>query len=248
MDRKIGIMLAILLSMCAAMAQERLENSNESEKRVKVTGGAEMVSSFIWRGHYCGGASVQPSMTLASGNFGFEAWGSTPFSGNGEKEIDLSIYFETNGFKMGVTDYWWPGEGIFRYFNYKKGETDHLFEANLSYTLPFEKFPLTVSWNTMFYGDDCKENEKRNYSSYIELSYPFSIMNVDMSISAGVLPWASPILLPKEHCGFNLTNLMISAEKELPITGKFSLPLFTQLIFNPALGDAFIVFGLSLHF
>ena len=246
--RRIGITLVTLFSMGTAMAQERWEGGDLTDKKVKVSGGAEMVSSFIWRGIYCGGASIQPSIAVSLGNFGFEAIGSTPFSGNGEKEVDLSLYFETNGFKIGATNYWWPGEGLFRYFNYKKGETDHFFEGNLCYTLPFEKFPLSFSWNTIFYGGDYTDNEKRNYSTYLELSFPFHILNVDMSITAGAFPWASPLLLPKEQCGFNLTNLMLSAEKDLPITQKFALPLFTQLIFNPALEDAFIVFGLSLRF
>jgi len=246
---RVALTLTIVLCFGAAGgAQERSEHNGTSSKKVTVEGGADMVSTFVWRGIYCAPASIQPGVTVTAGTFGFEAWGTTPFAGNGAKEVDLSLYFETGGFRVGVTDYWWPGEESFRYFCYKKEVTDHLFEGSLSYTLPFEKFPLTISWNTLFYGSDFKENGKRNYSSYIELNYPFMVMGVDMGLSAGALPWASPLLMPNDRNGFSICNLMISAAKELPITDKFSLPLFTQLIFNPTLGDAFFIFGLSLRF
>ena len=47
------------------------------------------------------------------------------------------------------------------------------FEAGLAYTLPLEKFPLSIAWYTMFAGADKNEKGEQNYSSYVELNYPF---------------------------------------------------------------------------
>ncbi len=46
------------------------------------------------------------------------------------KEFDLTLAYETGGFHIGVTDYWFnsPNE---KYFAYKAHETSHVFEANV---------------------------------------------------------------------------------------------------------------------
>jgi len=36
----------------------------------------DMVSSYVWRGMYESGASVQPSLGMTVGNFSLTAWGS----------------------------------------------------------------------------------------------------------------------------------------------------------------------------
>lgn len=219
-----------------------------AQQKVTVNGGADLVSAYIWRGSYNAGASVQPSIGMKVGGFSLGAWGSTDFGGNGKKEVDLSASYSISGFTVGITDYWWAGEGAYRYFHYGRGETSHLFEGNLSYQLPFEKFPLTISWNTMFAGADVNKDNKRNYSTYIEVSYPFSAGSVDMKAKVGAAPWYSPAFLPSDNKGFSVCNVAVAAQKAIKCNDKFSIPLFSELIFNPATEDIHIVFGVSLKF
>lgn len=217
-------------------------------QKAEFHGGGDLVSSYIWRGSYNAGASIQPSLDFSVAGFSVGAWGSTDFGGNGKKEVDLSAKYSIAGLTFGVTDYWWAGEGAFKYFHYSKGSTAHLFEGNISYVLPFEKFPLTLSWNTFFAGADIDAAGKRNYSTYIELSYPFSIGSVDLKAIVGAAPWYSPAFLPSENRGFSVCNVALGAQKAIKCSDKFSIPLFTQLILNPATEDIHLVFGLSLKF
>lgn len=234
----------IIVSIAALM----VTMTATAQNKVTVSGGADLVSAYIWRGTYNAGASIQPSVAMGVAGFSLGAWGSTDFGGNGKKEVDLSVNYTIKGFTVGITDYWWAGEGSYNYFHYANGSTSHLFEANLSYQLPFEKFPLIVSWNTMFAGADMDDTGKRNYSTYIEVKYPFSAGSVDMMAKIGAAPWSSPAFLPSENKGFSVCNVAIGAQKAIRCSDKFSIPLFTELIFNPATEDIHLVFGVSLKF
>lgn len=238
--RNIIISIAAMFVTFTGIAQQK--------QKATINGGADLVSAYIWRGTYNAGASIQPSLGLNVGGFYVGAWGSTDFGGNGKKEVDLSARYSIKGFTIGITDYWWEGEGAYRYFHYGKGSTSHLFEGNLSYELPFEKVPITVSWNTMFAGADYGGNDERKYSTYIELSYPFSVKGIDMKAKLGAAPWLSPAFLPSDNKGFSVCNVALSAQKAIKCSDKFSIPLFTELIFNPATEDIHLVFGVSLQF
>lgn len=219
-----------------------------SQNKAEVKGGADLVSAYIWRGTYNAGASVQPSLSVGWKGLTLGAWGSVDFGGNGKKEVDLSLTYRIKGFTVGVTDYWWEGEGALKYFHYSKASTAHRWEGNLSYQLPFAKFPLVLSWNTMFAGADYDSNGERAYSTYIEALYPFSIGKVDMSVFAGAAPWHSPSFLPSENRGFSVCNVGAGAQYSLRCSDNFSIPLFSRLLFNPATEDIHLVFGLSLSF
>lgn len=237
-----------LIISLALLAITFTATAESTSNKVTISGGADLVSAYIWRGTYNAGASIQPTIGLGVKGFYVGAWGSTDFGGNGKKEVDLSVNYSIKGFTVGVTDYWWAGEGAYNYFHYSKGATSHLFEANLSYTLPVEKFPLTISWNTFFAGADYNENGKRNYSTYVELKYPFTVGPVDMAAKIGAAPWYSPAFLPSENQGFSVCNVAVSALWPIRCSDKFSIPLFSELIFNPATEDIHLVFGVSLKF
>lgn len=222
--------------------------SAPKKHKVTIHGGGDIVSSYIWRGSYNAGASIQPSLSMNVAGFSLAAWGSTDFAGRGKKEVDLSISYTWKDLKVGITDYWWAGEETYRYFNYSKVKTSHLFEGNILYQLPIEKFPLIISWNTIFAGYDYNEKGGQNYSTYIELNYPFAIGKFNMQAAVGFVPWTSPSFLAIEDSGFSVCNVFIRAERAIKCSETFSIPLFSQLIFNPALQDIYFVFGVSLMF
>jgi len=220
--------------------------SVNAQSKIEVDFGADIVSSYVWRGFKTAGASVQPSLSASLSGFSLSAWGSTDFKGSdGAKEVDFTTAYKTGGLKLAVTDYWWDGEGTYRYFSYPEGTNGgHMLEGTIGYTLP-EAFPLSVTWNTFFLGKgNKKENGDNSYSTYVELAYPFSVQGVGMGISAGFTPWENATLGTSK--GFKFTSVMLSASKSIKITDSYSLPVFANVICNPAQEDIHFVFGISI--
>lgn len=229
------------------------------------TAQADLVNRYVWRGFYQGGgASVQPTLGFGIGGFSLTAWGSTNFNGD-SKEIDLTAAYQFGeaGPTLSLASLWWAGEGSFKYFNFESHETAHHFEAGLSYTLPCEQFPLSISWYTMFAGSDkrfdSKGEIKQNFTSYAELNLPFTVKTVQLNATLGMLPYGQGYNNPdadgnlsgvyagtKEINKFAVTNVALKAMQEIKVTKSFSLPIFAQAIWNPCLEDAQLVFGITL--
>lgn len=216
----------------------------------------DLVSSYVWRGFYQTGASFQPALGFGAGNFSLTAWGSTDFDGTASsegaaaKEIDLTAAyaFGDSGLSLSVASLWWAGQGADKYFNFKSDETAHHFEAGLSYTLPAEKFPLSIAWYTMFAGADKNSGGEQNYSSYVELNYPFSIKAVDLNVTCGFLPYEAGIgVYSVPNNSFAVTNVALKGVADIKITDSFSIPVFAQAIWNPCMEDAHLVFGITLR-
>lgn len=216
---------------------------------LNVTLKGDLVSSYVWRGMFQTGISVQPTLGIEYKGLSLTAWGSTDFDGvsassrAAAKEVDLTLgYAIPQGPAITITDYWWAGQGANRYFHYGSG-TDHLWEAGLSYTLPIEKFPLSLSWYTIFAGNDKDADGCQSYSSYFELGYPFSIKAFDFNVNVGMSPYKSASLYGCDS--FAVTNVSLKGTYTVKLSDSFALPLFSQLIFNPRASDAHIVFGVS---
>lgn len=227
------------LKTVAIAAIGSLASTQTNAQQFQVQG--DLVSSYVWRGMYQTGASIQPTLGFQAGGFSLTAWGSTDFDGYkasegaASKEIDLTAAytFGKTGMTVSVADLWW-GAG-------------HHFEAGLSYVLPLKKFPLSVAWYTIFAGQDKKitpsGKEKQNYSSYVELNYPFSLKSVDLNVTCGMVPYAAP----QYYCNrFAVTNVAFKGSYRIKITDSFALPIFAQAIWNPRLEDAHLVFGITL--
>ncbi|MDR2040383.1 MAG: hypothetical protein LBQ60_20905 [Bacteroidales bacterium] len=222
-----------------------------SKAQVDYSLGADIVSSYIWRGSHCAGTSIQPSMGLSVGGFSIGTWGSVDVGGFGLKEVDLTLGYSIGGFSIGLSDYWWNGEEAYDYFRFKKDSSSHMLEVNLGYEFGFG---LSLSWNTMVAGAQDKYPDddgdiQRAFSTYIEAGYSFSIKSIDLTASLGFSPWKSDVMYTAGYAhatdGFAITNISLLASKEISITERFSLPVFTQLTFNPAKEDVFLVFGFS---
>jgi hypothetical protein len=216
----------------------------------------DLVSSYVWRGFYQTGASFQPTLGFGAGNFSLTAWGSTDFDGASSaegvaaKEIDLTAAyaFGESGLSLSVASLWWGGQGANKYFNFKSHETAHHFEAGLAYTLPVENFPLSIAWYTMFAGADKNDEGEQNYSSYVELNYPFSVKAVNLNLTCGFLPYEAGIgVYGVPNSGFAVTNVALKGTTDIKITDRFSIPVFAQAIWNPRMEDAHLVFGITLR-
>lgn len=202
---------------------------------------ADIVSNYVWRGQELGHVSLQPELSVEWKGLSLAAWGSVGLTNHKDdiREIDLTLTYATGGLSFGIVDYWDDGDDS-RYFYYKKDGTGHAFEGFVSYDFG----PVSASWQTYFAGSDYQvDDDKRAYSSYFELSAPFRLATCDWDAEVGLVPWKSGIY---EVSGFSVTNLSLRATKAIHITKSFDLPLFGQLVANPASQHFYFVFGLTL--
>lgn len=184
--------------------------------------GADLVSSYVWRGLDCGdGAAIQPTVEFSSGGFAIGAWGSYAIGSDGAPEADLYAgYGFENGLYLGITDYFFPGDGV-EYLDYD----NHTLEANLSYGVG------AVSLSANMYFDD-----NSNDDMYFEVGYDFGLASV--FLGAGDESYTT-------DGDFAICNLGVTATKEIAITDTFSLPMFGSVIMNPDSEQFYIVAGMS---
>ena len=208
---------------------------------VETTVGADVVSRYIWRGCDLGEAAIQPSLGVSAAGFDLSLWGSTGIVRFADtKEFDITLSYSVAGASVGITDYWFnvgpEPEG--RYFRYDEKATNHVFEAFVGYDLGF----ASITWNTNFAGNDYKANGDFAFSSYCELSAPFSAGGADWTATLGVVPFESPLYGTD---GFAVTNVSLTAVKSLEITDSFSLPISAGVTLNPCSEMAYFVLGIS---
>ena len=86
----------IIISIIGLLAM--FTNKASAQVRFNVQG--DLVSSYVWRGMYQTGASIQPTLSFSVENLSLTAWGSTDFDGyrNGNipsanKELDLTLAY-----------------------------------------------------------------------------------------------------------------------------------------------------------
>jgi len=233
--KKILIITAILFTAAVtARAQDTLETSI----------GTDLVSQYVWRGQDLGGVSVQPTLGLSYKGLSLSAWGSAGLSNPADtREFDLTLAYTIGGFNIGVTDYWFNAglDPLNRYFAYAADCTNHVFEANVGYDFGF----ASLQWYTNFAGNDgLTPDEKRAYSSYVEVNVPFVLGGVDWTATAGAVPFATDFYGVE---GFGVVNVALMASKDIRITDSFSIPVFAQVAANPYSKNAFFVFGITLQ-
>ena len=127
------------------------------------------------------------------------------------------------------------------------GEAAKEIDLTAAYTFGDSGLTLSIAWYTMFAGADKNEKGEQNYSSYVELNYPFSIKSVDLNATCGFLPYeAGSGVYGVPNSGFAVTNLALKATKDIKVTDRFAIPVFAQAIWNPRMEDAHLVFGITL--
>ena len=215
----------------------------KAQDMVETTVGTDFVSSYVWRGLELGDVSMQPTLGVSYKGLSLSAWGSVGLSNPADtKELDLTLAYSVGGFNIGVTDYWFNAglDPLNRYFKYAADETNHVFEANVGYDFGF----ASLQWYTNFAGNDLvKTTGKLAYSSYCEINVPFTLGGVDWTATAGAVPFATDFY---GTGSFAVTNLALTAAKDIRITDTFSIPVFAQVAANPCSRAAFLVFGITL--
>ncbi len=260
------IILSLLMTGIFVYGQEKKNSSS-----VKVNAGADVVSRYVWRGLQFGGnaPALQPGISLNYNNLEIGAWGSYSLSGlNVSQEMDLYVsYAFGSSFSAILTDYYFPDESAdYKYFRYGEG-TGHVLEAGLSFK-GTKNLPLSLSAYMNFYGGDASRlgsdpsdtltfNKVTGiqYSNYVELGYAKTIGGVDCNLFMG-FTLSNPKPADTQtgfvgETGFygdgaGIINLGITAQKSLPLSNKYSLPITASLITNPQAEKVYFVFGISI--
>ena len=215
-----------------------------AQDEIETTVSSDVVSSYIWRGQDLGSVAVQPTLGVAYKGLSLSAWGSYGIADPTDtKEFDLTLGYTIGGLNLGVTDYWF-NTGLDpqnRYFKYGSQSTNHVFEANIGYDFGL----ASVQWFTNFAGNDgANKDGDRAYSSYVEVSVPFTLATTSWTATAGAVPFATDFYGTE---GFAVTNLALKAEKEIKISDTFSVPVFGQVVANPCSQKVYMVFGVTLQ-
>lgn len=234
----------VLFFVAALLMTTTVAKAQEDENEFETTIAADVVSQYIWRGQDLGNVSFQPTLGVEYKGLSLTAWGSVGLSNPDDtKEIDLTLAYTLGGFNVGITDYWTNDgqDSRARYFKYQAHETNHVFEANVG----FDFGVANIQWYTYFAGNDGVNNDdKRAYSSYVEVSAPFRFATCDWTATVGAVPFATDYY---DTMGFAVTNLSLQATKDIRITDTFSIPIFGQITANPRTQKAYLVFGFTLQ-
>ncbi len=187
------------------------------------TAGADIVSSYVWRGSKAGAFSIQPTVKYGSGGFTIGAWGSGDLTTGAPEEADLfASYAFKSGISLGVTDYHYNSSKLFE-------SNVHAFEATIGYTVG--KFSLA---------GNCILNKASGAGGgdkYFEAGYQFSTVKLFVGAGDG---WYT------NDTSFQACNIGITTTKTLKISESFSIPLTGSIIVNPNKEQIYYVIGISL--
>jgi len=187
------------------------------------TAGADLVSSYIWRGSKAGAFSIQPTVKYGKGGFSIGAWGSGDLNTGAPEEADLfALYTFKSGLSLGVTDYHYNTSKLF-------DSSNHAVEANLGYAIG--KFSLSGNYIVNTASGSVGKDK------YFEAGYQFSTVKLFVGAGDG---WYT------NDASFQVCNIGITANKTLKISESFSIPLFGSVIVNPNKEQIFYVIGISL--
>jgi len=218
---------------------------------VQASIGADLVSHFMWRGEQDGNAAIQPEFEVRWRGLYFGLWGSYGLvENNGEdwtiNELDVNLGWRYKGFSIELSDEFvtW-GDFKPKYFYFKRG-SNHVLEANVGYDFGF----LELKWYTNISGTlECYEDEHGNlkhaYASYFEAKAPFRLAGFDWEGTLGIVPYNPHGWYDGCH-GFCINQLAMKVTKEIPITKSFHLPIYVNLIANPATERFYFTFGLHV--
>ncbi|MEC8090491.1 MAG: TorF family putative porin [Bacteroidota bacterium] len=192
--------------------------------------GADVVSSYVWRGTQFGtGPAVQPWFTLPELTSGLElgVWGSFPTSDAGTSqtyELDLYASYDFGPFALTVTNYTFPtATGAYDTANYELFDGDMEVSASTS----LGAIGLTVGYFT-----DLE-------ALYVEAGTTLAGMNLAIGYGSD----GDSAFYAGGESG--LVNVSLGGSKDIKITDDYSLPLFGSFIYNPDAEAAFMVVGMS---
>ena len=229
----------ILLLMFMMIFSCEILKAQEEEKKSPFTVGADLVSSYVWRGCKIGsGPNIQPSLKYNTGGLTLGAWGSYSFHDAGDvKETDLyASYAFDFGLNIGLTDYYYQG---FPFFEVSDSTSSHAFEVNLGYSIKNLSLYANYILNDASAGGPA--NKPGGGDMYFEANYSFKNFGVFAGAGNG---WHTSYKANGDDV-FALCNLGIKTGKEIKVSETFSIPVTAALSINPDKEQLNFVVGFS---
>lgn len=200
-------------------------------------------SRHIWRGEKLGTApALEPSLTVSAGRFSLNCWASlTP--NNSYSEIDLTPSFQTGSFQLSLLDYYNPVPGEDNQFlNFSEGMNRHSVELTID-NYAVDKRRLKWLIGTFFLGDRNEETGNPYFSTYAEISYPFTVLGIEIEPFTGLTPFRG------YYAGkLAVVNSGLTFSKELELKLPFSIPLSLSFVTNPYAKQSFVIFAGGIAF
>ena len=204
MNKKLLVLALALICAGAYPFQAHAESSDTKEIGLTLEVGADLVSSYLWRGYNIGGLAIQPSVTLdwnglyvcGWANIGADNWTFEDIN----PEMDITIGYDNYGVQVDLTHlYYFGGDAYFPRGGFKPEpdqESSSTMEAHVGFRLGdiVEKVPLSIDWHTTIYGADFYINEageaQRAWSTYIQLGYDLNLpLGLVLGAKVGLTPW-----------------------------------------------------------
>jgi hypothetical protein len=233
------ILFAIVSLLFAKLnAQENIQKPSQN-----FTLSADLVSNYVWRGLVFSDApNVQPYLAFSTNNgiFTMGTFGSYSLA-EYYSEVDVFASLNIGMFSFSVWDYFvMTGQTNNRFFNFNNETTGHAVEAAITFNGP-ESFPLLITSGMFVYGADKNPEGDNNYSSYIELAYPFKWKSNNLTLFAGITPKEG--LYASE---FAMHNIGITNSREIKVNEIFSIPIKGSVVINPYLENIHFVLAVTL--
>jgi len=227
------VLMAVMpcLKTFAATIDSTAVDEPVKEKAFEAGVGVNLVSSYLWRGSQLDRAAIQTDASISWKGLCLDVWGSTGLVNElSVREVDFALSYSIAGFSVGVTDYYCPSTEADVFF----GKGPHTIEVGVGYD--FRGY-VAVNWYTNVCFDD-------QYSSYLEISAPFSIGAIDFAAAVGCSPYKSEFYGTE---GFNVINCSLTAGKEFEV-GPITIPISAQLMANPAMKAMFFAASVGVSF
>ena len=222
-------------------------------EHVSLSGGAEVVSDYNWRGQNIGGLSVQPYVEFSAYGFNIGAWGSVGSGSYTEfkqlvPELDLYVSYTSpdEHFTLGLTHYYYF-DGSFFGGGYN---LDNLGSSQSEISISVfghEYFPLEIGFNMMFGGGDYysangvmimknQNTAEKLMSMYIYLKYTFVVSDFEIIPEIGFSPNKSMYtyydLNTNKHLGFAMNNISCKFNYTFLETDYVSMYTTADVFFN----------------
>ncbi len=227
---KNSILLILLLLSIQISAQIRFQDAE-----IKV------LNNHVWRGVKLGSApAIEPSLTLNSGRFSLNLWAAVT-TNNSYSEFDIIPSWQFRHFQLTLFDYYNPVSGEKNQFlNFQEGKNRHSLELAID-NYSIDKKRIKWMLGTFVSGDRHSKTGDPQYSSYLEVKYPFTFCGIDTEPFIGFTPFKGYYA---EH--FAVINSGISFGKTLDFNVPFSIPISISFVSNPYTRNSFLIFALGI--
>ena len=221
------------------------------------TVGADVTTTYLWRGLNLGGLALQPDVMVGYGGLKLEGWANISPKDYTFKEfnpeLDVTLSYSIYGLTVGATHYYYfDGTRYFDYRtpslpdyqagNYATNQTEVFAKFELGELV--EKVPLNILWATTVGGDDWMElyedasdpdkltGIKRAYSSYLEVSFDANLpLGFTLTPAVGMTPWSGQYTFYEDR-GFSVNNVSLKLNWELELGDHFALDVYAMGMLN----------------